>query len=67
MIVAPRHYYITVRVKTLGEFKLAFLTLAIAICLIGMIQELGLPCSFSLSNLEVGSSKFNIDIFAHEI
>jgi hypothetical protein len=35
MIVAPRHYYITVRVKTLIEFQAGFfLHLAIALCLI---------------------------------
>ena len=65
MIVAPRHYYITVRVKTLREFQAGFF--AFGYCnmfLIEMIQELRSPCSFLLSNLEFGSSKFNIGIFA---
>ena len=52
MIVAPRHYYITVRVKTLREFQAGFF--AFGNCnmfLIEMIQELTSPCSFFLSNL----------------
>ena len=68
MIVAPRHYYITVRVKTLGEFQAGFF--AFGNCNMFDWDDTRIKVAyvpFPYLIWKYGSSKFNIEIFAHEI